>query len=132
MQTETTRGMFMGMGNCGRLMIIGGDCVFTCRYHVTDIANSVMRHMERKEIAIIGAGPAGLMAADVLCAYGHAVTVYDAMPTVGRKLLLAGKSGLNITHSEDYGRFAERFGEAAGRLRDALDAFSPNDVRAWA
>jgi uncharacterized flavoprotein (TIGR03862 family) len=88
--------------------------------------------MERKEIAIIGGGPAGLMAAEVLSAYGHAITVYDAMPTVGRKLLLAGKSGLNITHSEDYGRFAERFAQAAGRLRDALDAFSPNDVRAWA
>jgi uncharacterized flavoprotein (TIGR03862 family) len=88
--------------------------------------------MERKEIAIIGGGPAGLMAAEVLSAYGHAVTVYDAMPTVGRKLLFAGKSGLNITHSEDYGRFAERFAQATGRLRDALDAFSPNDVRAWA
>ncbi|OBZ92075.1 NAD(FAD)-utilizing dehydrogenase [Pararhizobium polonicum] len=88
--------------------------------------------MTGKQIAIIGGGPAGLMAAEVLSLSGHAVTVYDAMPTFGRKLLLAGKSGLNITHSEDYQRFATRFGAASARLRPALDAFTPDDVRAWA
>ncbi|KQS83615.1 MULTISPECIES: TIGR03862 family flavoprotein [unclassified Rhizobium] len=88
--------------------------------------------MTGKQIAIIGGGPAGLMAAEVLSSYGHAVTVYDGMPTFGRKFLLAGKSGLNITHSEDYARFATRFGSATERLRPALDAFTPDDVRAWA
>jgi uncharacterized flavoprotein (TIGR03862 family) len=85
-----------------------------------------------KQIAIIGGGPAGLMAAEVLSASGHSVTVYEAMPTFGRKFLLAGKSGLNITHSEDFSKFTERFGSASARLRPALDAFTPDDVRAWA
>ncbi|MBP2233969.1 putative flavoprotein (TIGR03862 family) [Sinorhizobium kostiense] len=86
----------------------------------------------KRTIAIIGGGPAGLMAAEVLSANGHAVTVYEAMPTAARKFLLAGKSGLNITHAEDYSRFVTRFGAAAERLRPALDAFTPKDVRAWA
>lgn len=85
-----------------------------------------------KTIAIIGGGPAGLAAAEQLSAAGLAVTVYDAMPTFARKFLLAGKSGLNITHSEDFARFAERFGQASPRLRPALDAFTPDDVRRWA
>ncbi len=85
-----------------------------------------------KQVAIIGGGPAGLMAAEVLSAAGLCVTVYDAMPTFARKFLLAGKSGLNITHSEDFARFAERFGSASPRLRPALDAFTPEDVRQWA
>lgn len=88
--------------------------------------------MKRKAIAIIGGGPAGLMAAETLSLGGHAVTVYEAMPTVGRKFLLAGKSGLNITHAEEYVRFATRFGAASDRLRPALDAFTPEDVRVWA
>jgi uncharacterized flavoprotein (TIGR03862 family) len=88
--------------------------------------------MARKQIAIIGGGPAGLMAAETLSDRGHAVTVYDSMPTVARKFLLAGKSGLNITHAEDYARFAGRFGASSDRLRPALDAFGPDDVRAWA
>ena len=88
--------------------------------------------MNGKNIAIIGGGPAGLMAAEVLSAEGHSVTVYDAMPTLARKFLLAGKSGLNITHSEDFELFRTRFGTASARLCPALDAFTPDDVRAWA
>lgn len=88
--------------------------------------------MAEKQIAIIGGGPAGLMAAEVLSSFGHRVTVYDSMPTVARKFLLAGKSGLNITHSEDFGLFADRFGAASPRLRQALDSFRPDDVTAWA
>ncbi|ATN35718.1 aminoacetone oxidase family FAD-binding enzyme [Rhizobium sp. ACO-34A] len=88
--------------------------------------------MTTKRIAIIGGGPAGLMAADELSRAGHAVTVYEAMPTVGRKFLLAGKSGLNITHAEPYERFVTRFGTAGERLRPALDAFTPDDIRNWA
>ncbi len=87
--------------------------------------------MTMKQIAIIGGGPAGLMAAEVLSQAGHAVTVYDSMPTVARKFLLAGKSGLNITHSEDHDAFAGRFGSANPRLRPALDAFGPDAVRGW-
>lgn len=86
----------------------------------------------KRDIAIIGGGPAGLMAAEVLSFSGHRVTIYEAMPTAGRKFLLAGKSGLNITHAEDYARFAARFGAASDQLREALDAFKPDDVRAWA
>ncbi|RYH08273.1 MAG: aminoacetone oxidase family FAD-binding enzyme, partial [Alphaproteobacteria bacterium] len=88
--------------------------------------------MAGQNIAIIGGGPAGLMAAERLGAAGRKVTIYEAMPTVGRKFLLAGKSGLNITHAEDYHAFRNRFGSASGRLRSALDAFTPDDVRAWA
>ncbi|QRM57437.1 TIGR03862 family flavoprotein [Sinorhizobium sp. BG8] len=88
--------------------------------------------MAAKQIAIVGGGPAGLMAAEELSRHGHAVTIYEAMPTVGRKFLLAGKSGLNLTHSEDYSRFVTRFGKTAERLRAALDGFTPADVREWA
>lgn len=85
-----------------------------------------------RQIAIVGGGPAGLMAAEMLSAAGHAVTVFEAMPTVARKLLMAGKSGLNITHSEDYENFVHRFGTAEPRLRTALDAFTPAILRDWA
>ena len=88
--------------------------------------------MGQKNIAIVGGGPSGLMAAEVLAERGHAITVYDSMPTVARKFLLAGKSGLNITHAEPYAVFAERFGDASPRLRAALDAFTPDDIRRWA
>ena len=86
-----------------------------------------------KRIAIIGGGPAGLMAAEVLSASGgNQITVYEAMPTVARKFLLAGKSGLNLTHAEDYAHFAARFGQASSLLRPALDAFTPESLRDWA
>ena len=85
-----------------------------------------------KSVAIIGGGPAGLMAAEHLAGKGHAVTVYDAMPTVGRKFLLAGKSGLNITHAEDYARFVSRYGAANSRLRPVLDLMTPQAIRDWA
>lgn len=88
--------------------------------------------MGQKNIAIVGGGPSGLMAAEVLADRGHAITVYDNMPTVARKFLLAGKSGLNITHAEPYAVFAERFGDASPRLRAALDAFTPDEIRQWA
>ncbi|SME99380.1 hypothetical protein SAMN06265365_11493 [Tistlia consotensis] len=85
-----------------------------------------------RQVAIVGGGPAGLMAAEVLSLTGLGVTLCDAMPTLGRKLLLAGKSGLNLTHAEEHARLAGRFGAAAGRLRPALDAFTGTDVRDWA
>ncbi len=88
--------------------------------------------MQRKQIAIIGGGPAGLMAAEELSTSDMDVTVYEAMPTVARKFLMAGKSGLNITHGEDYARFTTRFGASEARLKSALDAFTPQMLRNWA
>ncbi len=88
--------------------------------------------MQRKKIAIIGGGPAGLMAAEELSRSDVDVTVYEAMPTVARKFLMAGKSGLNITHGEDYARFTTRFGASEARLKSALDAFTPQMLRDWA
>lgn len=88
--------------------------------------------MQRKQIAIIGGGPAGLMAAEELSTSDVDVTVYESMPTVARKFLMAGKSGLNITHGEDYARFITRFGASEARLKSALDAFTPQMLRDWA
>src|SRR5262245_24996692 len=82
-------------------------------------------------IAVVGAGPAGLMAAEVAAAAGAHVTVYERMPSVGRKFLLAGRGGLNLTHSEDLSHFLARYGAAAARLRDAIKAFPPAALRAW-
>lgn len=81
---------------------------------------------------IIGAGPAGLMAADVLSAAGRQVTVCDAMPSVGRKFLMAGKSGLNLTKDEPVEAFIARFGTIHPTFEAALRDFSPVDVMAWA
>ncbi|MCY4754608.1 TIGR03862 family flavoprotein [Pelomonas aquatica] len=83
-------------------------------------------------IAIIGGGPAGLMAAEVLAAAGHAVTVFDAKPTVGRKFLLAGKGGLNLTHSEPFEPFLGRFGARAAQIEPLLRGFEADTLRAWA
>jgi len=82
-------------------------------------------------VAIIGGGPAGLMAAEVLGQSGVSVDLYDAMPSVGRKFLLAGVGGMNITHAEDYSAFVSRYGERAGELRPLLDAFTPAALREW-
>ncbi|OCX93700.1 MAG: NAD(FAD)-utilizing dehydrogenase [Pseudomonas sp. CO183] len=82
-------------------------------------------------VAIIGGGPAGLMAAEVLGQAGVAVDLYDAMPSVGRKFLLAGVGGMNITHAEDYPAFVSRYGARAGELRPLLDAFTPGALREW-
>lgn len=84
-----------------------------------------------KRVAIIGGGPAGLMAAETAAEAGVAVTVCDAMPTVGRKFLMAGKSGLNITHAEARPQFDERYGTALPQLQSALDAFDNTALRAW-
>jgi uncharacterized flavoprotein (TIGR03862 family) len=83
-------------------------------------------------VAVIGGGPAGLMAAQVLAEGGCAVDVYDAMPSVGRKFLLAGKGGLNLTHAEAHDSFLSRYGSARTRLRPVIDEFGPEALRSWA
>ncbi len=83
-------------------------------------------------VAVIGAGPAGLMVAERLSAAGLAVTVFDGMATPGRKFLMAGRGGLNLTHSEPVDRFVTRYGRQAERFQAYLARFSPADLRAWA
>jgi len=86
----------------------------------------------RPIVAIIGGGPAGLMAAETLATTGaFDIRVYDAMASSGRKFLLAGRGGMNITHAEPYEQFVTRYGARAAQLRAMLDAFGPDDVRAW-
>ena len=84
-----------------------------------------------QRVAVIGGGPAGLMAAEVLAAGGMQVEVFDAMPSVARKFLLAGKGGMNITHSEPYPDFVRRYGARSTQVGAWLDAFGPEAVRAW-
>jgi len=88
--------------------------------------------VSEKRVAIIGAGPAGLIAADRLSRAGATVDVYDRMPSPARKLLMAGRGGLNLTHSEPFDRFITRYGTAAEHLRPALEAFPPEALRAFA
>ncbi len=83
------------------------------------------------EVAIIGAGPAGLMAAEVLAQGGANVAIYDAMPSAGRKFLMAGRGGLNLTHSEALPEFLARYGAAKQQLQPAIEAFPPDASRAW-
>src|SRR5258705_6126902 len=87
--------------------------------------------MPKTQVAISGAVPAGLMAAELLAGGGAGVTVYDAMPSAGRKFLMAGRGGLNLTHSEPLPEFLMRYGEAQPRLAPAISAFPPASLRAW-
>jgi uncharacterized flavoprotein (TIGR03862 family) len=84
-----------------------------------------------RTVAVIGAGPAGLMAAEVLARAGLEVTVFERMTSVGRKFLLAGRGGLNITHSEELSRFLSRYGEENSTLRAAIENFPPAATCAW-
>ena len=82
-------------------------------------------------MAVVGAGPSGLMAAEVLARGGADVTVFDRMPSPGRKLLLAGRGGLNLTHSEDEPTFLARYGTAAARLAAPIHMFGSQALRDW-
>jgi uncharacterized flavoprotein (TIGR03862 family) len=88
--------------------------------------------MPARAIAIIGAGPTGLIAAERLAAAGYGVTIYDRMPSPARKFLLAGRGGLNLTHSEPLDLFLTRYREAQPWLEPALRAFPPQALRDWA
>src|SRR3981189_78167 len=83
------------------------------------------------QAAIIGAGPAAPLAAEVLAQGGTSVTVYDAMPSAGRKFLMAGRGGLNLTHSEPLPQFLARYLEAAPHLKAAIEAVPPSALRDW-
>ncbi len=82
-------------------------------------------------VAVIGGGPAGLMAAEVLSGAGVGVDVYDAMSSVGRKFLMAGKGGMNITHSEPMEDFVTRYGARSAQIAPLLEEFGPDALRAW-
>ncbi|MCB0232458.1 MAG: TIGR03862 family flavoprotein [Anaerolineae bacterium] len=84
-----------------------------------------------QSVAVIGGGPAGLMAAEVLARAGVPVDLYEAMPSVGRKFLVAGKGGLNLTHSEASEAFLAHYGARRTQLEPILDAFGPDALRAW-
>ena len=88
--------------------------------------------MQHARVAVVGGGPAGLMAAGALAERGCTVTVYDAMPSVGRKFLLAGRGGLNLTHSEPLADFLGRYGDRRDPLAPLVEAFPPQALREWA
>ena len=92
----------------------------------------IMKNKSVQHIAVIGGGPAGLMAAEVAAQGGAQVDLYDAMPSVGRKFLLAGKGGLNLTHSESLETFLSRYGSRRVQLEPILRAFGPDAIREWA
>jgi uncharacterized flavoprotein (TIGR03862 family) len=86
-----------------------------------------------KSVAIVGGGPAGLMAAEVISSHNHftQVDLYDSMPSLGRKFLMAGKSGLNITHSEPFEKFVARYGKRRAQIEPLLKEFGPEEIRVW-
>ena len=88
--------------------------------------------IEKTDIAIIGAGPAGLMAAEAAAQAGARVVVFDRMPSPGRKLLLAGRGGLNLTHSEPLDAFLSRYGSVRAQIAPFIEAFPPQALRDWA
>ena len=83
-------------------------------------------------VVVIGGGPAGLMAAEVVSRHGLRVDVYDAMPSLGRKFLMAGKSGLNLTHAEPLDTFLSHYGTQRALLEPMLNTFGPQALRDWA
>lgn len=90
-----------------------------------------MKHNQKKIVVVVGAGPAGLMAAEQAALAGQQVHVFDAMPSVGRKFLMAGKSGLNLTHSEKFDQFKLRYREKSVYLEACLRDFDSESICRW-
>jgi uncharacterized flavoprotein (TIGR03862 family) len=86
----------------------------------------------RRHVAIVGAGPAGLFAAEAIARAGHVVTVFEGIASPARKFLLAGRGGLNLTHSEPIAAFLKRYGAHAGDVQGIVEAFPPDKLIAWA
>lgn len=91
-----------------------------------------MNNRSHQSVVVIGAGPAGLMAAEQIVNAGYQVHVYDAMPSAGRKFLLAGKSGMNLSHSEAFEKFKQRYRERTADLQDHLEQFDAEEIQSWA
>ena len=89
------------------------------------------KNVQSRSVALVGGGPAGLMAAEVLMQGGVQVDVYEAMPSVGRKFLMAGKGGMNITHAEPAERFFARYGAHQTQIQPWLTEFGPDALRQW-
>src|SRR5476651_1474115 len=87
---------------------------------------------EKYDVLVVGGGPAGLRAAELVSAAGKRVVLADHKPSAGRKFLVAGRGGLNLTHSEPVANFPARYGDASDRWAKLLVEFSPDDLRAWA
>lgn len=87
--------------------------------------------MNRPSAVIVGAGPAGLIAAETLALAGLEVSVHEAMPSPGRKFLMAGRGGLNLTHSEGFDSFVARYGDRSGWLRPIIERYPPSALTAW-
>lgn len=94
--------------------------------------NMVSDTIDTKNVAIVGGGPAGLFAAEIIANAGHRVSIYERMPSPARKFLLAGRGGLNLTHSESLERFLARYGDGADQVRTAVEAFPPEQLITWA
>ncbi len=100
--------------------------------HVVIAPDMTAQNVAVKDVAVVGAGPAGLFAAEIIARAGHRVTVYERMPSPARKFLLAGRGGLNLTHSEPIENFLPRYGAAAEKVRTAVEAFPPSALIDWA
>jgi hypothetical protein len=112
------------------MSLAASRCAYNAGFSGFSNTNS-MHEPVAVQVAIVGGGPAGLMAAEALSLAGVQVDVYDAMPSFGRKFLRAGIGGLNITHSEAYELFCSRYGERSPQLQAALDKLPPDALRAW-
>ena len=99
---------------------------------MSSIESEHLELVSHVHVCIVGGGPAGLAAAEVISGAGHQVHLYDAMPSVGRKFLMAGKGGLNLTHSEDLDAFLPRYGPARAHIEPMLRDFGPQALRDWA
>jgi uncharacterized flavoprotein (TIGR03862 family) len=89
-------------------------------------------HSMTHSVVVIGGGPAGLMSAEILIQHGVKVDVYDSMASLGRKFLMAGRGGLNLTHSEPFDQFVSRYGDRRDKIEPMLGSFGPDELRGWA